>query len=256
MDHESIDYASPSVQFTYNLNNNLLFKKNNQNYITSLNKQQLNTLRGTALLDIYLSQSNTVEPHYHQNATELIYCITGSAIVSIINPFTNKLLHFKAMPSQVVNIPQGWWHYIIALQDDTHLLAIFDNAMAGVIFGSDILRLTPPKVLAHTYCLNEEMVKETLAPIQETVFIGPPNSCKTAAAGISTNTQSNAGQMPSMQGNMPTNGMGQQGFIGGEYRPSQLQHFGASYQAHADQPGQQQAPEQMPYVPFLYRRWD
>lgn len=173
-----LDYTSPSIQFTYDLSNNPFFKKDSLNYINTLSIHQLNTLGNVSLLDIFLSTGNVIEPHTHQNATELVYCISGAAVVSLINPFTKELLNFPIQPGQVANVPQGWWHYEIASVDNTHLLAIFDAPIPEFIGGSDLLRLTPASVFAHTYCLNEALVKETLAPITDTVFIGPPNSCQ------------------------------------------------------------------------------
>ncbi|RXZ79027.1 cupin domain-containing protein [Paenibacillaceae bacterium] len=178
-----LDYTSPTTQFTYDLSNNLLFRKDAHNYINELSYKQVNTLQNLSLLDIFLSTGNVVEPHYHQNASELVYCISGSAVVSLINPFTNELLHFPIQPGQVVNIPQGWWHYEIASVDNTHLLAIFDAPIPETILGSDILRLTPPNVLAHTYCLNEAKVVDTLAPLTNTVLIGPPSNCHNKSTG-------------------------------------------------------------------------
>lgn len=173
-----MDYTSTDVQFTYDLKNSNFFTKNAHNLINSLSINQLNTLGNVSLLDIYLSKDNIVEPHIHQNASELVYCIAGSAVVSLINPFTKKLLNFTITPGQVANVPQGWWHYEIATVDHTHLLAIFDAPVPEFIPGSDLLRLTPAHIWAHTYCLNEELVKKTFAPITDTVVIGPPNSCK------------------------------------------------------------------------------
>jgi len=173
-----MDYTSPSVQFTYDLSKNNFFKKDDRNLINALSINQLNTLGNTSLLDIYLSKSNVVEPHTHQNASELVYCISGAAVVSLINPFTKELLNFPIQPGQVANVPQGWWHYEIATEDNTHLLAIFDAPIPEFIPGSDVLRLTPAHVLAHTYCLDEAKVKETLAPITQTVVIGPPADCR------------------------------------------------------------------------------
>ena len=135
--------------------------------------KQLNTLENTSLLDIYLSSGNVVEPHIHQNAAELVYCISGSAVVSLLNPFTNQLLNLPIKPGQVANIPQAWWHYEIATADNTHLLAIFDAPTPEVIFGSDILRLTPANMMAHTYCLDEQQWKQAVSPIQSTTVIGP-----------------------------------------------------------------------------------
>jgi oxalate decarboxylase/phosphoglucose isomerase-like protein (cupin superfamily) len=175
-----MDYASPKAQFTFDLKNDVFYKKDARNYINRLSIKDLNTLGNYSLLDIYLSTGNVIEPHYHQNASELVYCISGAAVVSIVNPFTAKLLNFQIQPGQVANVPQGWWHYEVATVDNTHLLAIFDAPVPEAIFGSDILRLTPASVWAHTYCLNEAKVKETFAPIQTTTIIGPPSSCKQA----------------------------------------------------------------------------
>ncbi|AYB39156.1 cupin domain-containing protein [Brevibacillus laterosporus] len=198
-----MDYTSPSTQFTYDLNNNPIFRKDSRNYINELSIMQLNTLGNASLLDIFLSISNIVEPHYHQNASELVYCISGSAVVSLINPFTNELLNFPITPGQVANVPQGWWHYEIATVDNTHLLAIFDAPIPETIFGSDILRLTPPSILAHTYCLNEAKVKDTLAPIQSTVVIGPPKNC---------NLRQAQGKMQQQQYQNPTYAYPYQGY--------------------------------------------
>lgn len=139
--------------------------------------KQLNTLDNTSLLDIFLSADNVVEPHVHQNAAELVYCISGAAIVSLLNPFTNQILNFPIKPGQVTNVTQGWWHYEIATVDNTHLLAIFNAPTPEVIFGSDILRLTPSNVMAHTYCLDEQQWKQSVSPIQSTTVIGPPKDC-------------------------------------------------------------------------------
>nr|WP_202113213.1 cupin domain-containing protein [Paenibacillus sp. MMS18-CY102] len=172
-----MDYTSPNVQFTYDLRNNPFFRKDNQNYINALSIKQLNTLGNVSMLDIFLSTGNVVEPHIHQNASELVYCVSGAAVVSLINPFTKKLLNFPIQPGQVANVPQGWWHYEVATVDNTHLIAIFDAPVPEFIPASDMLRLTPANVFAHTYCLNEALVKQAFAPIQDTVVIGPPRNC-------------------------------------------------------------------------------
>ncbi|WP_445669793.1 cupin domain-containing protein [Paenibacillus sp. FSL R10-2199] len=203
-----MDYTSPNTQFTFDMNCNTLFKKDDCNYINVLGIKNLNTLENTSLLDIFLSKSNVVEPHYHQNAAELVYCISGCAVVSLINPFTNELLHFPISPGQVANVPQGWWHYEVATVDCTHLLAIFNAPTPEVILGSDILSKTPANVLAHTYCLNEALVKEALAPVKPQTFIGPPADCcdpsQAAAANMKGTKLAPVNMAPMMDNaNMP-----------------------------------------------------
>ncbi len=173
----NVDYTSPSAEFKFDVNKSTLFKKDARNYINILGVEQLNTLENTSLLDIFLSKDNVIEPHYHQNAAELVYCISGAATVSLLNPFTKKLQNYPIKPGQVANIPQGWWHYEIATEDNTHLLAIFDAPTPEVILGSDILKFTPANIMAHTYCLDEEQWKKTIAPIVPSTYIGPPKGC-------------------------------------------------------------------------------
>lgn len=172
-----MNFASPSAQFTFDVNRNTTFKKDDRNFINEVSIKQLNTLGNVSLLDVYLDKNNIVEPHIHQNASELVYCISGEVVVSIINPFTNELHNYPNRPGQVTNVPQGWWHYDTATVDGTHFLAIFDAPIPEVILASNMLRLTPPEVLAYAYCLDPAKVKDTFAPLNQSVLIGPPKGC-------------------------------------------------------------------------------
>ncbi|MFJ7736497.1 cupin domain-containing protein [Lysinibacillus sp. NPDC097287] len=174
-----MDYTSPSTQFTFDINTNTVFKKDDQNFINLLGIQQLNTLENVSLLDFSLSANNVIEPHYHQNAAELVYCISGTARVSMINPFTKRLQEYEITPGQVANVPQGWWHYVTGIKDHTHLLAIFDAPTPEVILGSDILKIMPANVMAHTYCLDEQQWNNAIAPMKPSTNIGPPADCNT-----------------------------------------------------------------------------
>jgi quercetin dioxygenase-like cupin family protein len=175
----NMDYTSPSAQYTFDVNKSPLFAKDNRNYINILGIKQLNTLENISLLDIYLSRNNVVEPHYHQNAAELVYCISGSAAVSIFNPFTKQLLTYTITPGQVANVPQGWWHYEVALIDNTHLLAIFNAPTPQVILGSDLLKFTPSAIMSHTYCINKNTWDEATSSVQPSTYIGPYTECNT-----------------------------------------------------------------------------
>lgn len=246
-----MDYTSPSTQFSFDLNKNTLFRKDEKNYINVLGIANLNTLENTSLLDIFLSKSNVVEPHYHQNAAELVYCISGAAVVSLINPFTNELRHFPIQPGQVANVPQGWWHYEVASVDDTHLLAIFDAPTPEVILGSDILKITPTDVLAHTYCLDEAKVKDALAPIEKRTFIGPPKDCHQGQVQGSTANMAHPNQQyPNQQ--YPSQQYPNNPYIQRTYAPQASPSQGNPSQAYPNQVQRQQQREQSVYQ-YPYR---
>lgn len=178
-----------TAQFSFDVNKSPLMKKDKNNYINILGVQQLNTLQNVSLLDIFLSANNVIEPHYHQNAAELVYCISGAAIVSILNPNTKQIQNFPITPGQVANVPRAWWHYEVATVDNTHLLAIFDANTPEVILGSDLLALTPPTIMAHTYCMDETKWKEATKPVTPSTFIGPTKNCKKPQNRSKTSSQ-------------------------------------------------------------------
>ncbi|EHS59697.1 cupin domain-containing protein [Paenibacillus sp. Aloe-11] len=186
-----MDFTSPSAQFAFDLRNNPAFIKDERNYFNLLSIKQLNTLGNMSMLDTYLDKGNAIEPHYHQNASELVYCISGEIIVSIINPFTKELRHYAIRPGQTASVPQAWWHYDTAAADGTHFLAIFDAPVPEIIPASDMLRLTPAEVFAHVYCLDEAKVKEAFAPLNQTVIIGPPKGCQKATQSAHYQPQPN-----------------------------------------------------------------
>ncbi|PIC55937.1 cupin [Sporosarcina sp. P12(2017)] len=165
---------SNNSQYAANVNTSPFFKKNDKNFINILSSKQLNTLDHLSMLDIFLSKDHIIEPHYHPNASELTYCVSGSATISMMNLDTKIFQHYKIVAGQVVNIPQGWWHYQIAHTDDTHLQGIFNVNIPEVVLGSDILTATPADVFAYSYGLDEQQWAANVKAISPSQFIGPP----------------------------------------------------------------------------------
>ncbi|MCR8843576.1 cupin domain-containing protein [Paenibacillus sp. SC116] len=177
-DNMTAALSSPSLNLSFDLRSAPFYQKNDQNFILQQFQKQLPVMQNLGLLDIYLSRGNSVEAHWHPNAAELVYVIQGEAVVSILNPFTLQVLTYRVKPPQTVYIPMGWWHWEIALTDRTHLLAIFDNSAAQTVFGSDVLRKTPPEVFQIIYGVNAAQLAEVLKPITQTVIIGPPDAAQ------------------------------------------------------------------------------
>lgn len=165
------DRAAP--QYAADLSDYQFFVRDNKNYINIVSSKQLNTLQGVSLLDIFLSKNSIIEPHYHPNGSELTYCVSGSATISMMNIDTKEFQHYRITPGQVVNIPQGWWHYQLAHTDDTHLQGIFNVGVPEAVFGSDLLALTPPDVAPYTYGIDKSQWDSVISQVKPHTVIGP-----------------------------------------------------------------------------------
>ncbi|REB05564.1 cupin domain-containing protein [Sporosarcina sp. BI001-red] len=161
------------VHYFADVNNNPFFVKDNKNYINIVSSKQLNSLQDVSVLDIFLSKDSIIEPHYHPNGSELTYCISGSATISMMNIDTKEFQHYRTTPGQVVNVPQGWWHYILANEDNTHFQGIFNVGVPEVVFGSDLLTRTPADVFPYAYGIDQNLWKSVISNVVPTTVIGP-----------------------------------------------------------------------------------
>ncbi|MCZ8521082.1 MULTISPECIES: cupin domain-containing protein [Paenibacillus] len=171
---QPVDYSSPSLDLSFDLRTSPYFVKDDRNFLLYQTAKQLPVMQGLSLVDTYLSRGHSIEPHWHPNANELIYTIEGEIVESILNPFTLELLNYRLGPRQSVYIPQGWWHWTLAVSEHTRFVVTFDHNKFEIVYGSDILRITPPEVLQAVYGINAGQWAEVTHPIDQTVIIGPP----------------------------------------------------------------------------------
>ena len=167
---------SPNLCLAADSNQVLNYKRDPHNYITQLFGEQLPAIK-TGLFNVHLSKGVIVTPHWHTNVNETVFVISGEVITSVFNPFTQRLMTYHLKPGQVSLLPKGWFHWIIAECDHTHILTIFDQPTPDIIYGSDFLRCIPKEVMQRAYCINEQDYAKAVAPIQESVILGPPIGC-------------------------------------------------------------------------------
>lgn len=174
-DNTNIKKTSGTPNLFFDSKKNVFFERNPDNVAYEVTSTQLPAMVGGAFVDLYLSMGHIREPHWHPNAWELDVVVSGEAVISIIDPDTNKLHTYSAKAGQVVFIPMAWWHWITPVSDKAHLHLFFNNDQFETAEGSDTLRLTPPEVFELSYGINPEIIAEALSPIKDSVVIGPPN---------------------------------------------------------------------------------
>jgi oxalate decarboxylase len=86
-------------------------------------------------------------PHWHPDAAELDYCLTGKARFGLAFP-DGEWERFDLEAGQICILPQGWFHYIKNVGDEQlQLLVIFNNSNPNDIGISEAFQAIPKKVL-------------------------------------------------------------------------------------------------------------
>ncbi|GGH73617.1 quercetin dioxygenase-like cupin family protein [Pullulanibacillus pueri] len=176
----SQELTSPSLTLFADANQTVNYRRDTHNYITQVFAQELPAIR-TGLFNVHMSQGIIIQPHWHTNVTELVFLIHGEVITSVFNPFTQQLMTYHLKPGQVSEFPKGWFHWIVALTNDVHLLTLFDQPTPDIVYGSDFLRFTPKEIMHLAYCINMEEYEQAIAPVKESLILGPPPGCQSNA---------------------------------------------------------------------------
>lgn len=95
-----------------------------------------------------------------------------------MNPSTKKFQHYPIKANQVVNVPQGWWHYIKGDAAKTKILGIFSALVPKVILGSNIFNGKPADIMEKAYCVDEKKWEKAITAMTPSVFSGLPRNYK------------------------------------------------------------------------------
>src|SRR5689334_15294392 len=68
-------------------------------------------LKGLAIQDLDMAPGERREPHFHPNAAQLDYCVSGTGRVGIIGP-DNVHHAIELSPGDAAFVPQGHVHWI------------------------------------------------------------------------------------------------------------------------------------------------
>jgi quercetin dioxygenase-like cupin family protein len=170
--HDSI-LQSPDLTLKADSKAVVNYRRDPQNYITQLFGEQFPAIKN-GFFNVHMSKGIVIQPHWHTNVTEMVIVVSGKVKTSVFNPFTQQLMTYKLGPGEVSVFPKGWFHWIVAKSDNVHILTIFDKPTPDIVYGSDFLRATPKEIMHRAYGVNQEDYAKAVAPIKESVILGPP----------------------------------------------------------------------------------
>jgi oxalate decarboxylase len=128
-------------------------------------------LRGLALYSLKLKPGGIREPHWHPNAAEFDYVISGKARMTIFSPddIGNT---FEVGPGQIVFIPPAYFHYIENADpsNTTHFAVFFNSERPEDTGISGALSSFSNEVLAAVYN-SEPSLFSRLPKLEQDVFL-------------------------------------------------------------------------------------
>ncbi len=119
--------------------------------IRLVNKSMFPILNGLTMYSVHLHKGGLREPHWHPNADECNYLISGKVLIGVLNPDGSRET-VELNPGDIGYIPMGYFHYINNIADgESQILVSFNNASPEDIGVSDALGFVPNDLLGTTF---------------------------------------------------------------------------------------------------------
>jgi oxalate decarboxylase len=128
-------------------------------------------LDGMTMFPTEIKAHGLSEPHWHPNASELDYCISGSAQIGIVAP-DGRAQTFVLGPGGAAFVPVNWFHYIANVGDEPlKILSYYSNAQPNHIGLSQAFDFFPPDIIAASFGLDPKLFADL--PKRGDVVIAP-----------------------------------------------------------------------------------
>jgi len=146
---------------------------------TMVNKNNLPLLKGMAFYLLRLNSEGVREPHWHPNAAELSYCLSGRALVTIFSPGSGHDT-FTVKEGEIVYIPRGYLHHIENInRAETKIAIAFNHEMPEDIGLSGSTGSITNEVLGATFGVTSEYIGNFKKSNHDLIITSKSNSKNT-----------------------------------------------------------------------------
>ncbi|HYT44638.1 MAG TPA: cupin domain-containing protein, partial [Methylomirabilota bacterium] len=135
------------------------------------NANNFGILSGLACYFLTLKPKGIREPHWHPNAAELDYVISGRARMTIFSP-GDDVDTFEVGPGEIVFIPSAYFHYIenVDASEDMQFAVFFNHERPEDIGISGAFGAYSNEVLGSVFGLQPKIL-DALPKYQEDLFV-------------------------------------------------------------------------------------
>lgn len=130
----------------------------------------LPTLDGLAIYRLCLKNKGVREPHWHPNADELNYLMSGSARITLLSPGGN-VDTFDLAPGDISFLPRGYFHHIENTgNEDAHFAIFFNHSFPSDIGVSGCMGAYSNEILASLFGVSVPFL-DKLPKYQQDLFV-------------------------------------------------------------------------------------
>jgi oxalate decarboxylase len=142
---------------------------------TMINQNNFPILKGMALYVLQLDIGGVREPHWHPNAAELSYCLSGNAVMTIFSPGSGHDT-FTVREGEIVYIPRGYLHHIENISyKETQFAIAFNHEMPEDIGLSGSTGSIADSVLGATFGVGSEYFDNFKKSNHDLIITSKPN---------------------------------------------------------------------------------
>ena len=121
---------------------------------TIMNADNFPILAGMGAALLRLRKGGVREPHWHGNAAELSYCITGNARMTIYSSNARQDT-FTITPGQLTFVPKGYWHDVENIgNEEAKFIVVYNSERPEDLGISGSVGSMPTQVLDRIFGIN------------------------------------------------------------------------------------------------------
>jgi oxalate decarboxylase len=120
------------------------------------NADNFRILQGMSLYSLHLDEGGIREPHWHPNAVELGYCLSGRAVMTIFSPGAGHDT-FTIDAGEIAFVPRGYLHHIENIYEgETKFAIAFNHERPEDIGISGAAGSIADRVLGYTFGVDSQ----------------------------------------------------------------------------------------------------
>lgn len=147
-------------KFKYNVEAENPQVQNSGGWVKMSNTFLFPALEGLAMYAVLLKAKGAREPHWHPNAAELNYLISGKARITLLSP-GGVVETFDLNPGDISYLPKGYLHHIENTgEEDAHFAIFFNNKAPSDIGFSGCFGAYANDVLASLFGVSVQEFKD------------------------------------------------------------------------------------------------